>query len=427
MNKRKNAWLLVLMVLVLTTMTKDIQKTITVQGVIKPVQESELIIGLDLAHQNNLSSTELLNLTNVLNKEFGSVIPYSTAFTSANLEDPDVMVIIAPTVALTTSELSLMEDFVKQGRSILVASGYRNQTGDPANEILRPFGLSFNLTSTLIPESVRQGGQFNSYYYLARNFTTPLTPVSANITQLILPSALGISFNETKLETSESPSILFHKPLLLENLDASPSKNNTLASTLEFENGGRILAIGSANMFNNSFIEPLANATSFFFDNTAFIVNTIKWLGKSTGIMNFYDPWVDIDELTVDIGRIIRGNVTLVDAQNHSLSQIQISINLERTGTILESRAMRIDPTNSSKYSGWISTEGLSYGYCDIVFVANRVGYLPVELIAGRMYLNPPFPFPVFPELAMWGLFIATVILFVSTAFLIWRNIKTDT
>jgi hypothetical protein len=383
-----------------------------------------MIIGLDLAHQNNLSSTELTNLSSILNSEFGSVIPYNTEFTQDNLASLDVLVIIAPTVALTNAELNLMEEFLKQGKSLLVASSYRNQTTDSANEILQPFGLSFNLTSSLIPDLVQQGDQPNSYYYLARNFTTPTTPISANITQLILPSALGISFNETKLETYTSPAILFHKPLLLKNLDDPPSKDNTLAATLEFENGGRILAIGSTNMFNNSFIKPLADATSFLFDNTAFVVNAIKWLGRSTGIMNFYGPWVDIDELTVDIGRVIHGNVTLVDAHNHSLSQIQISINLERNGAILESRAMRVDPNNSSKYSGWISTERLSYGFCDIVFIANRVGYLPVELNAGRLYLNPQFPSPLFPELAMWGLFIATVILFVSTALLIWRNLR---
>jgi hypothetical protein len=235
---------------------------------------------------------------------------------------------------------------------------------------------------------------------------------------------LGISFNESKLESYQSPAILSYNPILLVNSDEDPSEDNTLVSTLEFGSGARILAIGSAEMFNNSYIEPLANTSSIFLDNTDFFINAIKWLGKNTGIMNFYDPWVDLDGQSIIIDTIINGNVTLVNSRNQSLSQVQLIITLERTGSILSSRIMHIHPNNASKYFGWVSTEDLKYGYCDIIFIANHIGYLPIEVTAGRVYLEPPFPSPRAPNPAIQGLYWASSLLFISSAIVIYLNLE---
>jgi hypothetical protein len=161
-------------------------------------------------------------------------------------------------------------------------------------------------------------------------------------------------------------------------------------------------------------------------DNTDFLINSIKWLGRNTGIMSFFDPWTDREGASIKLGEIISGNVTLVDSKNMSLSQGHISIALERTGTILRSRIMNVDSTNSSRFFGDIETEGLSSGYCDVVFMANRVGYLPIQVTAGRIFLERPFPSPILPNLAIWGLFVTIVVIFVSSAFLIRLNFKNE-
>ncbi len=177
-------------------------------------------------------------------------------------------------------------------------------------------------------------------------------------------------------------------------------------------------------MFNNSYIEPLDNSTSSFLDNTDFLINSIKWLGRNTGIMSFFDPWADHNGDSIQLGEIISGNVTLVDSNNEELTQSHIFIALERTGTILRSRIMSVDPTNSSKFFGSIDTEGLSSGYCDVIFIANRIGYLPISVTAGRIFLERPFPSPLLPNLALFGLLIAIIVIFASTAVIIRMNIK---
>lgn len=430
MKKLKKTYVLFMFVIFLTTVTIEDNNSASmiVMGAGAPILESDIVIGIDMAHNNNISESQLSNLTTLLNGIFSPT--QDVQFLSENVNEEaltsiDVLLVLAPTSSYTDSEIQDVEEFIKDGNSMLVATGYMNQTTVESNDILDRFGLSFNLSSSLIPAEVRDNRDIViPYEYLARNFTTPITPITENISQVNLPNALGISFNTSKLETYVSPSITYFNPLLLKDSTKEPSENNTLASTLEFENGGRIFTIGSVDMFNDTYIEPLDNSTSVFIDNSDLIINSIRWLGRNTGIMSFYNPWTDREGLSVNLGVTISGNVTLVNSQNQSLSQTQIFIALERTGSILTKRIMNVDPLNSTKFFGTIDTEGLSSGSCDIIFIANRIGYLPIQVFAGRIYLKSPFPSPILPNLAQWGLLIAVVILFVSTAFLIRMNLK---
>ncbi len=398
------------------------------QGAFTPTREVDIVIGIDIGHLNNFTTKQITNLTNILNSTFSTqkIVFIKGELTENTLRNLDVVIILAPTKKYTEAEINNVEEYIKNGNSLLVASGFRNQTTEPINDLLEPFGLVFNLSSSLIPEKYRTSSlnATPQYFYLAQNFTSPVTPITENISQIIVPNGMGISSNKTKIEEYKSPDIIFNNPILLRNSEDSVSENNTLASTLEFENGARILAIGSTQFCNNSYIEPISNTTLLFLDNTDFILNSIRWLGRNQGIMSFYNSWVDLDDASISIGVIIKGNVTLVDTKNQSISQSKVFIALERDGKILKSRAMQLDPVNKSNYFGWISTEGLSYGHCNVLFLASRVGYLSIEISAGRNYLKRPFPFPIPPDLAVWGLFLATVVLFITTAFFLRMNIR---
>lgn len=378
-----------------------------VQGTVEPTIESEIVVGIDMGHQNALNYTELTNMSSIINSTLGGEqIPIlEEDFLYEEIAGIDVLIILAPIESYSSQEIEDFDKFIKLGKSVLIATGYRGQTNDPVNDLLDPYGLKLNFSRPII-----------SGKGIARNFTTPTTPLTENLSQIACPNGVGISFNETKMKSYLSPAILNFNSILLENSDEDPSESNTLMSTLEFENGARILAIGSADMFNNTFIEPLTNITNLFLDNTDFLLNAIKWLGKNTGIIQFYNPWVDLNDQSINIGEVVHGNVTLVNSKNRSLSQARLTITLERTGNILSSRIMQIDSNDTSKYFGWISTEGLSYGYCDIVFMATCVGYLPIEIRSGRLYLKPPFPTPVIPNLALWGLFLASSLILLSSA-----------
>jgi hypothetical protein len=58
------------------------------------------------------------------------------------------------------------------------------------------------------------------------------------------------------------------------------------------------------------------------------------------------------------------------------------------------------------------------------MFIAKRVGYLPVSIKAGHVFIDPPFPTPIMPSLVIQGLLFSTTLLFVSTAVLVWVNLK---
>ncbi|MHA1993786.1 MAG: hypothetical protein ACW97Z_04540 [Candidatus Hodarchaeales archaeon] len=430
MKKLKNSYVLFLFVIFLTAIAIEDNNSpsMIAVGAVSPTLESDIAIGIDMGHNNNISESQLSNLTALLNGIFSpteDVKFFTDNINEDALRTVDVLLVLAPTTSFTDSEIQDVEDFIKDGKSMLVATGYMNQTTENSNEILERFGLSFNLSSSIIPTEVRENTGITEHYdYLARNFTTPITPITENISQIELPNALGISFNSSKLETYVSPSITYFNPLLLKDSTVEPSENNTLASTLEFENGARILTIGSVDMFNDTYIKPLDNSTSVFLDNSEFITNSIRWLGRNTGIMSFYNPWTSLEGQSVKLGVIIDGNVTLVNSKNQSLSQTQIFIALERTGTILAQRILNVDPLNSTRFFGSINTEGLSSGSCDIIFIANRIGYLPIQVFASRIYLESPFPSPVLPDFALFGLLIAIVVLFVSSAFLVRMNLK---
>ncbi len=428
MNKSQNSWILIITILFVTkfNINMNTMRLIVVQGAIEPTVESEIVIGIDLGHDNAINSSHLTNLTHILDTTFSSdgVVFIEEDLSDASLAGIDVLLTVAPTVRYSDSEVEVVEEFIKLGNSVLIATGFRNQSEEPCNALMEPYGLSFNLTSSIIPENAR-GNQSAQYSIISRNFTTPKTPLTENVSQIVLPNSMGISFNESKLISYQSPSILYYNPILLLNLDEKPSKNNTLISTLEFKNGARILAISSADMLNNSYIEPLVNTSSIILDNTKFLLNAIRWLGRNTGIMNFYNPSIDkVVDQSIKIGEIINGNVTLVDSQNNSISQGQVTITLERTGSILTRRTMELDPNNKTKYIGWVSTEGLSYGWCDVVFFGNRRGYLPIEISAGSIYLESLFPSPILPNLAFWSLFLASIIIFLATALFVRTSLK---
>jgi hypothetical protein len=429
LNKLKNSCALLILVVFLTmnSINSNNSGIVVIQGAVAPNLESDIVIGIDMAHNNNISASQLTNLTTLLNTTFSStqvVFLYSNV-NSGELSRINVLVVLAPTIGFTETEVEDVEEFIKNGKSMLVATGYMNQSTEYSNDILNTFGLSFNISSSIIPENVMNNKNVTiPYSNITRHFTTPITPITENISQIIYPNGLGISFNESKLESYNSPAITYFNPVLLMNSTAEVSENNTLASTLEFENGARILTIGSVDMFNNSYIEPLESTFSLFLDNTDFIVNSIKWLGRNTGIMNFYEPWTDTDVLTINLGKLIKGEVTLLNSQNESLTQTQIFMALERDGSYLISRIMSADPSNSSKFFGNINTEGLRSGHCDVVFIANRVGYLPIEIRAGHVFLERAFPSPLPPDFALWGLLIAVITVFLATAVFIRMNFK---
>jgi hypothetical protein len=143
------------MVFFLTILTNDNTNlsVTTVQGAVKPTTESEIVIGIDLSHGNAVNSSEITNLTSILNTTFSSqqVVFLKEKFTLENLADIDVLTILAPTTTFDPDlkEVEVVEEFIKTGKSMLIATGFRNQTREPLNDLLNPYGLNFNYSRSM--------------------------------------------------------------------------------------------------------------------------------------------------------------------------------------------------------------------------------------------------------------------------------------
>lgn len=395
----------------------------TISGAIDPTTLSEIIIGIDLAHNNNFTREEIVNLTSNIETTFSSqnIIFLENEFDLNSLRDIDVLMLMSPTSVYTEDEIEVVKEYISLGNSLLLANDNLNQSL-PINEISSQFGLTFDLDAKIMSNS--GNSESFEYNYLAKNFTSPSIPLTEEMTQVMIPNGIGVSFDEDFIlpNSTISPKISYFSPVLIKNVIQDPYSNNTIINSIEFENAARIVAIGSSSLFNNTYIEPLdenENTSYDYIDNTNFALNSLKWLGHNTGVMQFYDEWIDRDILAIEIGTIISGNVTLVDSENQSIPQTTVMITLERGGAYLASQPMAIEPQNPQNYFGWISTEGLDHGYIDLLFTAERIGYSPIEVRAGRFFLPLDIEGSRLPDISMIGLLVATLMIFFSTAIVV--------
>ena len=93
--------------------------TIIVQGTVEPTIESEIVIGIDMGHQNNLTTNQLTNLTSILNTTFSSdgIIFLKEEFNLEALSEIDVLIILAPTL-ISDDDVDVVESYLQNGHAV---------------------------------------------------------------------------------------------------------------------------------------------------------------------------------------------------------------------------------------------------------------------------------------------------------------------
>lgn len=213
---------------------------------------SSAIILFDEYHDELLRSQQLPDddevdtwnhLDTVLKEEIGCEASSDTAeLTQELLSKYEVLVLAAPKKLLSKNEIEVIDNFVQQGRSLLIAQSYYSLDDNTRsiNLLLEKFGLRTRPLLTSPPSEVNVE-QFRPHY------------LSSEVNQLLI--------NEPAyLER------LNDKPHLVANL---PRTGEDFLVAVEV-NRGRVVAIGDFVIFGDKYIERG--------DNKQLVLNIFRWL-----------------------------------------------------------------------------------------------------------------------------------------------------
>ncbi|MFX0094058.1 MAG: hypothetical protein ACFFBD_20135 [Candidatus Hodarchaeota archaeon] len=411
-----------------------------------PLDPDEFRIVFHVHHDPILERNQYSDLINLLNDTY-QVHFNRNKLREEDLDNNDVLVILGSTEDYEPEEINVITNFVNRGGSLLVTGDEDNNVKESLDPILEPFGISFgNVTVTS-----ENNSPLPDPYVLAKDFSTPRIPVLDNVTQLVY-HGVNLTLNETfEYQWNETliPHLKERYPLIFAAGDTSEGYDLTVLSAVVELNKGRsrILAVGSSNMWNNSFIQnkterdqgaqiniPSTSINLTFVDNTLFAENAFKWVCRSTGHFKLFNDSIEAPVIeepqqfatqngtyqTLEVGEIISGSVMLRDWHNQSLSSTNLTFSLERTGRILRSAQMVEDENGT--FSGYLNTTGISKGWIDATFVANRRGYIETwyEAEEGRIWLIPEAKVQVPINPAMLALLGAAVVIFaISLVFIL--------
>lgn len=189
-------------------------------------------------------------------------------------QDVDVLVLAAPTQALTSDEIEAIAEFVGLGKSLLIANNYRSlkerEHRHKINELLEPLGLQAQQLVSYPPEKV---SNLHPHY------------ISSGVQRLAIkdPAYLKV-LNETPQVVATLPET--GKPFLV-TVEANP---------------GRVVAMGDFSLLGDSYIQED--------DNRRLVLNLFRWLA--------YDNLLDFGGVhmnpEVSYGRAEVFSVTLVNS-----------------------------------------------------------------------------------------------------------------
>jgi hypothetical protein len=146
---------------------------------VEAIKQQGGIVLVDYAHSNQFLPNEIQTLTDALNQRGAQVDFDSDSTTLASrLKSASAYVVISPSTAFTSEEISLVQDFVgRGGRLSVFTDATRGQIfydfqGNPvgntpdvnaANPLVEPFGITFN--ADYLYNLVENEGNFRNVYF----------------------------------------------------------------------------------------------------------------------------------------------------------------------------------------------------------------------------------------------------------------------
>ena len=365
-------------------------------------------------------SNLFLNNTAVVQQwgsNFGNATQVTGSLTQTAISTAQVITIFGSQTQSTKTEVSNVESAVEQGKGLLYLTNSLNSSSS-AQQFFDDF---FNASVIHFDTNETLGSTFSgsTHYVIATEFNSPLTPVTENLTKVIFPHALGFSINQTALsETNVSIKDIY--PIIYDSYSQT-----TLGIAIEVGNFGRIVILGSSEMFNNEFYSPSGEFTDMSgVSNKQFANNLVNWLGRGSGYFNILSHTLNVPYGTfINRDFVINGTAQLTDSFNQSFTNAEVRFGMALPQQYIDYNYMK--NTGNDTYFSSISTRNLAPGYqYNIQIQIVKRGFILQTFYLGRIYVKLEFPGPSLPDLSIIAVLASGVIIFSISTVYIWKEFR---
>ena len=341
---------------------------------------------------------------------FGSI----TADTVAKYQ---VITLFGSQTEVGTSEVQAIKDGLNQGKGLLYLANSDNASIAAQKFFDDLFGVPVvNFTMNEV-----MGNSYSGLvpYVVSNEFSSPTTPITANVTKLVFPHTVGININRTAIsETNMTIKDIY--PIVVDS-----SSRQAIGVAIELGFYGRIIILGSSEVFSNQLYSQTGVYTHMQgVSNQLFGLNAISWLGRITGYFHMLSHNLNVYPLQqITRGLVINASVVLTNNYNQSLKDVEVRFIIAVTKSVVDYNYMTYNGNNT--YFGSISTKDVKIGNeIDINVQLFKRGFVPQEFPLSRVYVKLEFKGPALPDLSILTILIASIIIYAITAAYIWSEYK---
>ena len=366
------------------------------------------------------NSTLVSNYTQVVtdwNSNFGNKTDLSSSISSDSIRSSRVITIFGSTTEASTTDVDSIRGALGEGKGLLYLANSDNTSTSAENFFKNLFGAEVvNFTTSEVLGSTYSG---TTHYVVATQFNSPTTPVTENITKLVLPHTIGITVNRTAMSES-NVSIRDIYPIIYDS-----TTQKALGLAVEVGTFGRIIILGSTEIFSNEFYLPNGTYTNMAgINNQQFATNVMNWLGRGSGYFHMLGYKVNVGNLQyIKRGFVVNASATLTDENNNTFTNAEVQFQIELTNYIVDYNYMQYQGNNS--YFGAISTRNAKPGYYDEIHIQIvKRGYILQTFALTRVYVELEFTGPSLPDWTMIAILGAGIIIFALSGFYLWKEFR---
>lgn len=327
-----------------------------------------------------------LNFTDVLDRWDSAFAEFTTqpvtTLTSASLTDKESLVIFGPAADFSDSEINAAQTFAKRGRGILYLTS-PNNISETAQDFVNRF---FDAQLITFETSQLNGSTFSGEvdYVVSTDFSSPRTPAVTNLTKVVFPRGVAMDINHTaRSETNQTIKDIY--PIMYD-----PQTGKSLAIAVELESYGRIVFLGSVDIFSNEYLGTDAANQVIGSTNGLFAENLIRWLGRGSGFFNKLSHSVNATNMMhVARGDSIAASVDVRDGYNKTVVSVEVELVVETAKNDFVSQYMKTN-AQTGLYEGIVSTaQAPDSIWTDIQVKLSARGYVDQRFTLARVFIQP--------------------------------------
>jgi hypothetical protein len=375
---------------------------------------------LDVKHNSNSTgiSLDYFTLLNWTQSQDFNLQVNDAGDLSGTLSGIDILIILKPDLAFEPQEITAITSFIRSGGSMLIG-GSQTTADNNINEATRHFGFEFlnstarYINSTNLIDPVGENNtlplfnitSFDTHPIIDENQLVPLTDILVDeltyagaiinqndswITDFLLENDLqssGIQFDTYSL-VSGNETIFADR-----NDDGTVGENETIGQdnvlvsiTETSENDGRIVALGSASIFNNTFFGRYPS-------NQLFFERTLQWLAKMYATIQNED--YELSDFTARQGENIQATLEIYTVNKSTIGFANITLQVMRNSIV--EKQFNVTNINQTHFECEIQTAKIIRGTVSVNIVAHKrgYGYNTTKSYAIQIFPRPPEKLPI--------------------------------